>query len=59
VFTDIAVIDRTDDGMVVREMAEGLEFEELQARTGAELRLANDWQTLTAPDIAPPVKRQG
>lgn len=57
VFTDIAVIERADDGMVVREMAEGLEFEELQERTGAELRLANDWKTLTAPDIAPPEKR--
>ena len=59
VFTDIAVIERTGDGMVVREMAEGLEFEALQARTGAALRLANDWRTLTAPDIAPPEKRQG
>ncbi len=56
IFTDIAIIDRTDDGMVVREMVAGLEFDDLQERTGAKLRVANDWQTLTAPAIAPPEK---
>ncbi|MEE2760896.1 MAG: 3-oxoacid CoA-transferase subunit B [Pseudomonadota bacterium] len=54
VFTDLAVIELGEDGMVVREMAEGLKFDRLQERTGAELRLANDWQTLSVPDIAPP-----
>ena len=52
IFTDIAVIDVTDDGLVAREMVEGLEFDELQARTGAPIRLANDWQTLSAPDLS-------
>ena len=37
IFTDLAVIDVTPDGLVVREMADGLTFEALQARTGAAL----------------------
>jgi 3-oxoadipate CoA-transferase beta subunit len=37
IFTDLAVIDVTPEGLVVREMADGLTFEALQARTGAAL----------------------
>ena len=37
IYTDLAVLDVTPVGLVVREMAEGLDFEELQARTGAQL----------------------
>jgi 3-oxoadipate CoA-transferase beta subunit len=37
IFTDLAVIDVTPDGLVVREMAAGLTFDALQARTGATL----------------------
>jgi 3-oxoadipate CoA-transferase beta subunit len=37
IFTDLAVIDVTPDGLVVREMADGLTFDALQARTGAAL----------------------
>jgi 3-oxoadipate CoA-transferase beta subunit len=37
IYTDLAVLDVTPAGLVVREMAEGLDFEELQARTGAKL----------------------
>jgi 3-oxoadipate CoA-transferase, beta subunit len=46
IYTNLAVIDVTDDGLVVREMAPGLEFDELQRKTGAKLRLANDWRTI-------------
>jgi len=59
VYTDIAVVDCVDGGMVVRNMAVGLEFDELQDRTGAQLPLANDWQPLTAPDIKMPERRPG
>ncbi|MEE2759890.1 MAG: 3-oxoacid CoA-transferase subunit B [Pseudomonadota bacterium] len=52
VFTDLAVIELGENGMVVREMAEGMKFDQLQERTGAELCLANNWKTLTVPDIA-------
>jgi 3-oxoadipate CoA-transferase beta subunit len=48
IYTNLAVIDVTDDGLVVREMVEGLDFAELQQKTAAKLRLANDWRTLTS-----------
>jgi hypothetical protein len=32
----------------VREMVPGLDFEELQKKTGARLRLANDWRQIPA-----------
>jgi 3-oxoadipate CoA-transferase beta subunit len=37
IFTDLAVIDVTPGGLVVRELAPGLTFDALQARTGAML----------------------
>jgi 3-oxoadipate CoA-transferase beta subunit len=37
VYTNIAVIDVTKDGFVLREAAPGWTFEEVQARTGARL----------------------
>lgn len=41
IVTDLAVVDVTPDGLVVREMAPGLEHDELQGLTGARLRPAN------------------
>ncbi|MDB5961073.1 MAG: pcaJ [Massilia sp.] len=40
IYTDLAVIDITPDGLVVREMAEGLTLDALQAMTAAPLRAA-------------------
>lgn len=40
IYTDLAVIDVTDDGFVVTDMVAGLSPEELQAKTGAPLRFA-------------------
>lgn len=37
IYTDLAVLNVTDKGLVVREMTDGLTFEELQAKTGAKL----------------------
>ena len=37
IYTDLAVLDVTQQGLAVREMAPGLSFEELQAVTGAPL----------------------
>jgi 3-oxoadipate CoA-transferase, beta subunit len=37
VYTDLAVLDITPGGVVVREMAQGLNFDDLQACTGAPL----------------------
>jgi 3-oxoadipate CoA-transferase beta subunit len=52
VYTDLAVIDITPDGMVAREMLEGMSEADLRARTGAPLTFAADCRPLTAPPIA-------
>ena len=49
VFTDLAVIDIHKDGPVVREIANGLSFDDLQALTGATLTLDADCTALRAP----------
>lgn len=51
VYTDLAVIDVTDEGLVVRELIGDMEFDELRGLTGAPLRLADDWRPLAAPDL--------
>ena len=51
VYTDLAVIDVTGEGLVVRELIGDMEFDELRGLTGAPLRLADDWQPLAAPDL--------
>jgi 3-oxoadipate CoA-transferase beta subunit len=39
IYTNLAVIDVTEKGFVLREAAPGLSFEDIQARTGATLHL--------------------
>jgi 3-oxoadipate CoA-transferase beta subunit len=51
IFTNLAVIDVTPDGLVVREMLPGLDLHALQALTEPPLRLAPDWRVLLVPDI--------
>jgi 3-oxoadipate CoA-transferase, beta subunit len=51
VFTDLAVIDVIDQGFVVREIAKGLSFEELQDKTDAPLKLADNWTVLEPPAL--------
>ena len=48
---NIPVIDITDDGFVVREIIEDLDRAELQAKTGAGLRFADDCIVLNPPAI--------
>ncbi|QOD13847.1 3-oxoacid CoA-transferase subunit B [Psychrobacter sp. 28M-43] len=38
IYTDLAVIDITERGLVVRDMVDGLTFDELQSKTGATLQ---------------------
>ena len=40
IYTDLAVIDITDDGLIVRDLAPGLTLDELQSITGVPLRAA-------------------
>jgi 3-oxoadipate CoA-transferase beta subunit len=54
VYTDLAVIDITPTGMVVREILDGLSRSDLRERTGAPLIFAADCRRLTAPPIAQP-----
>jgi 3-oxoadipate CoA-transferase beta subunit len=54
IYTDLAVIEVTPEGLVVREMLGGLSEEDLRARTGAPLTFAPDCKALVAPAIALP-----
>jgi 3-oxoadipate CoA-transferase beta subunit len=50
IYTDLAVIDVTSDGLSVREMVEDMELDQLQEKTATPIRLANDWRRLAPPD---------
>jgi 3-oxoadipate CoA-transferase beta subunit len=54
VYTDLAVIDITPDGMMVREMLDGMSEPDLRERTGAPLTFAANCRPLTAPPIVLP-----
>lgn len=51
VYTDLAVVDITSDGFLVREMINGLSRNELQAKSGGPLRYAADCGILSAPEL--------
>jgi 3-oxoadipate CoA-transferase beta subunit len=52
IFSDIAVVEVTASGFLVREIVDGMSREELQSRTGAPLAYTPDCRTLTAPPLA-------
>jgi 3-oxoacid CoA-transferase subunit B len=49
IFTDLAVIDVTPGGLVLREVAPGLEPSTVQSKTGAPLRVADDCRDMDVP----------
>ena len=49
IYTNLAVIDVTASGLLVREMVSDVDLEQLQAVTEPRLRLAPDWRLLVAP----------
>jgi 3-oxoadipate CoA-transferase beta subunit len=51
IYTNLAVLDIAEGGVVVREVVEGLDLEALQTLTEAKLVLANDWKKLTPPAV--------
>ena len=53
IYTDLCVIDVTKNGLLVREMIAGMDIDTLQSRTGAPVRLADDWRVLNAPVLEP------
>jgi 3-oxoadipate CoA-transferase beta subunit len=50
IYTNLAVIDVTPQGLFVVEMVEGMTLEQLQLLTEPKLQLTNSWQALTAPE---------
>ncbi len=52
IYTNLAVIDVTPQGLFVIEMIPGLTLEKLQTLTEPKLQLASHWQAL-APPVAP------
>jgi 3-oxoadipate CoA-transferase beta subunit len=52
IYTNLAVLDVTRDGIVVREMIEGLDLDALQKVTEPKLVLANDWKRIGAPVLS-------
>ncbi|HVM79096.1 MAG TPA: 3-oxoacid CoA-transferase subunit B [Stellaceae bacterium] len=51
IYTNFAVIDVTPEGLLVREVVEGMSLSALQEATEPPLTLANDWRLLAAPAV--------
>ena len=51
IYSDISVIDVRPDGLVVREKVPGISFDELQARTEAQIGGRASCRELSAPEI--------
>jgi len=51
IYTDLAVIDVTAEGLVVHEMVEDIDLPALQTKTEANLRLAPNAKVLRAPTL--------
>ena len=49
IYTNLAVLDVALEGLLVREMVEGMALDRLQALTEPPLTLANDWRPLVCP----------
>jgi 3-oxoadipate CoA-transferase beta subunit len=52
IYTDLAVVEVTPAGFLVREMLDGIDQATLQSRSGAPLIFANDCRPLVAPAMA-------
>jgi 3-oxoadipate CoA-transferase, beta subunit len=51
IYTDLAVIDVTPDGLLVREIVDGVDFAALQAKTEARLHPDPNLRPLEAPPV--------
>jgi 3-oxoadipate CoA-transferase beta subunit len=51
IYTDLAVIDVTAEGLIVREIADDIDFAGLQEKTEAALCAASDIRPLRAPPV--------
>ena len=50
IFTDLAVIDVTEDGLLLKEVAPGVTTEEVQNQTDAPLKIYDDLQVMDIPE---------
>jgi 3-oxoadipate CoA-transferase, beta subunit len=50
IYSNLAVIDVTPEGLLVREMVAGMDLPQLQALTEPRLTLAADWRVLSPPN---------
>ena len=50
IYTNLAVIDVTPQGLFVIEMIPGMTLEKLQTLTEPKLQLASSWQALAPPE---------
>jgi 3-oxoacid CoA-transferase B subunit len=51
VYTNLAVIDVGQEGMIVQELLPGMTLSDLQAASEPPLALAKDWRPLEAPSV--------
>lgn len=51
IYTDLAVVDVTPEGFMVREHVESVSREQLQAMSDARLDFSSDWKPLTPPNL--------
>ncbi len=49
IYTDIAVIDVGNDGLILREVLPGMSAANVQAKTAAALNIATDWREIDVP----------
>ncbi len=49
IYTDIAVIDVGNDGLILREVLPGMSPADVQAKTAAALDIATDWREIDVP----------
>ncbi len=52
IYSSLAVIDVAPGGLVVRETVPDLDFAQLQAVTGAALKISPEWRVLEAPALS-------
>jgi 3-oxoadipate CoA-transferase beta subunit len=50
IYSNLAVIDVTPQGLLVIEMIPGMTLEKLQTLTEPKLQLASHWQALVPPE---------
>ncbi len=51
IYTNLAVVDVAPEGLLVREIVEGVRLSDLQDLTEPGLTLANDWRRLICPQV--------